>query len=278
MGNQANQLSCLVFYLLAACHTFAQRTLQSDPSCGLSTRGSEECWWSCNIVPASGLVIKNPECFRNCFSPNHCVTGLLQDFDEAGGICPNSFGDKRFPGLFNVSRTVSCRLTEGKIDKGICSSETEKKLRRKRACLYSVFSLPEFIFNTVRRLIRDTCSSRVFKKWFEFQKEILDSKARLNPALNVINVDEVNFKTELNYENTRHRYPWLCSLRTRDGDQSRHLCAVTLLSRPPGPTILVSAAHCTYLCSSNGRTVPNCCCPNVGQVAQLFSVLTNISS
>ena len=134
--------------------------------------------------------------------------------------------------------------------------------------MYNVYSLPGFIFNTVRRLIRDTCSYGVFKKWFEFQRQILSpvSEARLNPALNVINVNEFSFKTELNYENTRHRYPWLCSLRTRQGAQSHHLCAVTLLSRPPAPTILVSAAHCTYLCSSNGRTVPNCCCPNVGKV------------
>ena len=48
--------------------------------------------------------------------------------------------------------------------------------------------------------------------------------------------------------NSRHRYPWLCSLRKKTGDVPEHLCAVNLLSRPPGPAVLVGAAHCTYLC------------------------------
>ena len=65
-------------------------------------------------------------------------------------------------------------------------------------------------------------------------------------------------------ENTKHRYPWICSLRSV-GQQPSHLCGVTLLSRPPGPTVLVTSAHCVYICKSEeGRLVPNCCCPNVG--------------
>ena len=64
-------------------------------------------------------------------------------------------------------------------------------------------------------------------------------------------------------EHTRHRYPWLCSLRSVQNPS--HLCAVTLLSRPPGPTVLVTSAHCTFLCKSEeGDILPNCCCPNVG--------------
>ena len=35
-------------------------------------------------------------------------------------------------------------------------------------------------------------------------------------------------KTELPFENTKHRYPWLCSLRSK-GSRSKHLCGVTLL-------------------------------------------------
>ena len=35
---------------------------------------------------------------------------------------------------------------------------------------------------------------------------------------------------------------------------------------PPGPTVLVTAAHCTFLCKSGGAVVDNCCCQNVGQV------------
>ena len=65
-------------------------------------------------------------------------------------------------------------------------------------------------------------------------------------------------------ENTKHRYPWICSLRSI-GQKSAHMCGATLLARPPGPTVLVTSAHCIYICKSEeGRIVPNCCCPNVG--------------
>ena len=69
-------------------------------------------------------------------------------------------------------------------------------------------------------------------------------------------------KTELNFTNTRHRYPWICSLRTR-GASPEHLCAVSLLSVPPQPTVIVGAAHCTYLCKEGGPQglrLPSCCC------------------
>ena len=71
-------------------------------------------------------------------------------------------------------------------------------------------------------------------------------------------------KTETPFEETRHRYPWICSLRSRSLDKQHH-CAVTLLRRPPGPTVLVTAAHCTFLCKSDNIVVPNCCCDNVAQ-------------
>ena len=35
---------------------------------------------------------------------------------------------------------------------------------------------------------------------------------------------------------------------------------MTLLSRPPGPTVLVGPAHCTFLCKSSKGVVDNCCC------------------
>ena len=35
---------------------------------------------------------------------------------------------------------------------------------------------------------------------------------------------------------------------------------MTLLSRPPAPTVLVGPAHCTYLCTSSRGEVDNCCC------------------
>ena len=59
---------------------------------------------------------------------------------------------------------------------------------------------------------------------------------------------------------TTHRYPWMCSIRTR-GYNGRHRCGATLLSGPPKKTVLVSAAHCHYICKNNyGETLEMCCC------------------
>ena len=60
-------------------------------------------------------------------------------------------------------------------------------------------------------------------------------------------------------DQTRHRYPWICSLRSREVSP-QHYCAVTLFSRPPAPTVLVGPAHCTFLCKSSRDEVDNCCC------------------
>ena len=73
---------------------------------------------------------------------------------------------------------------------------------------------------------------------------------RLAPVSTVVTGDN-GYKTELDYTHTRHRYPWICSLRSLNKDPAKnkvHLCAVTLLSVPPQPTVVVGAAHCTYLC------------------------------
>ena len=79
--------------------------------------------------------------------------------------------------------------------------------------------------------------------------------------LNLVWYTNLIFKshTTIILENTRHRYPWICSLRSKQKSK-RHYCAVTLLSRPPSPTVLVGPAHCTYLCKSSREEVDNCCC------------------
>ena len=59
-------------------------------------------------------------------------------------------------------------------------------------------------------------------------------------------------------DNTKNRYPWICSVRSKS-ITPRHYCAVTLLSRPPAPTVIVGPAHCTFLCKSS-KVVDNCCC------------------
>jgi len=85
----------------------------------------------------------------------------------------------------------------------------------------------------------------------------VETISRLAPiSLSISN----NIKTEFEYVNTRHRYPWICSLRTR-GRNPEHICAVTLVSKTPW--IFVGAAHCTYLCKDGGQKgarLDACCC------------------
>ena len=79
------------------------------------------------------------------------------------------------------------------------------------------------------------------------------------PMEDVIQLEDATISTNVNSTNTRHRYPWICSLRSK-GIHLKHYCAVTLLSRPPGPLVLVGPAHCTDLCKSSRGEVDNCCC------------------
>ena len=45
------------------------------------------------------------------------------------------------------------------------------------------------------------------------------------------------------------------------GFYGEHRCGVTLLSAPPRPTVLVSAAHCNSICKDeDGSVVKTCCC------------------
>ena len=57
-----------------------------------------------------------------------------------------------------------------------------------------------------------------------------------------------------------HRYPWMCSIRTY-GYNGAHRCGATLLSGPPKKTVLVSAAHCNFICKNDfGEHLEICCC------------------
>ena len=182
------------------------------------------------------------------------------------------------------------------IKKGFCSERTKALLSDQENCVRPIWSLKQSIFVSVDLLIESLCDydysrlfaplpfshSRSYSNSFEHLKEIRrlnfndtlqqtqqDSWTRDDSRLTPIGYPEefsgvTIFRDSIQPENTKHRYPWICSLRSV-GQQSSHICGVTLLSRPPGPTVLVTSAHCVYICKSEeGRLVPNCCCPNVG--------------
>ena len=130
-------------------------------------------------------------------------------------------------------------------------------------CINDVSQTRPDVFSTLKKLIRQTCNCKV---WDNFQPRT----NRLNPIneINTYNDNNITLNTKLNFENTKHRYSWICSLRVSSPfTTSFHNCAVTLFSKPPKPTVLVTSAHCTYICKSNKGVVDNCCCDNVAEIS-----------
>ena len=195
-----------------------QYQLEDDPMCGITTRGKAECEWDCEVAFGESLIgivftkFTNPQCLKDCFPTSHCVNMLLDDISSDGK----------------------------------CSFKTENKLKEIDKCIADVFLMSLTIFNTVNLLVSDHCPSANLE-WFCFQEsEILanfgsyqacieqNSTSRLTPIFQVDNTPPTGaIRTELDFENTKHRYPWICSLRSRRQDQ-QHFCGVTLLRRPPG--------------------------------------------
>ena len=220
-----------------------------------------------------------PTCLADCFPTDHCLSSLLADYQAAGGICRGSYLDI---GVLPVS-DQTCEFEYDIFNRprpvtGLCSERTQNLLRDKENCAIQILSQKSRMYWTVLGLIFSMCERQTYLDFYpqplrrSEKKEIHYSlQRRQQDGVKLIPIEEVNNEEYVvplavvpPLEHTKHRYPWLCSLKSV-GQQSSHFCAVTLLSRPPGPTVLVTSAHCVYICKSEeGRIVPNCCCPNVG--------------
>ena len=208
-----------------------------------------------------------------------------------------SWLDVTYPGLFPVSNQTceffNCECTlddvlnnactteeflacfiEGEVRNGLCSERTKQLLSTDQLnCIHPLYTQRLSIYNTVWHLVRSLCDVKTSIDFVPapIVREGVNNKIRkskINHRLTPIeSIDEqggVTLARVPPLQHTKHRYPWICSLRSVS-QESSHICGVTLLSRPPGPTVLVTSAHCSYICKSEeGRIVPNCCCPNVG--------------
>ena len=250
----------------------------------------------------AAIVYSNPECMRDCFPQNHCMHTLLDFYSFNGGICPTPLAyQSNLP--YPTANLVNCFLNFNPFQgTGLCGdwradqtcfddigainppvvSYTFKNI---------YYNLCEYRYTLVgidpnaRNLNLEnntsedtTAISRICQgeaatiNQFEERKQINVSQgiislpttprrkrnlARLNPIYSVGDVTTTN-----DFEHTKHRYPWICSLRSNKMDKT-HFCAVTLLRRPPGPIVMITAAHCVFTCKSGSSTVDNCCCSNV---------------
>ena len=193
--------------------------LQDDPSCGVVTGGREECYWDCQVSRVDDLqVVNNPECLRDCFPAAHCVQQLLDDYEAAGGICQGSLGDNIFNTGGNVFNTVPCTVNVflglPTILSGVCSVQTEADLVEQESCIYDVYKRPSMLSWIVYRLVRDMCRDSVFRPaWNNAETDLgrqLPAQGRYVP-LETVNIldDGSPLRTELQFENTRNRYPCL---------------------------------------------------------------------
>ena len=250
-------------------------------------RGEMECYWDCKIsssAAGSGQLVSNLACLSDCFPSGSCLAALVRD-TVGSGVCDltDQWGYNPAPAIYPMAECELGPATgqeeEGSsyggsdvILRGTCSSETERLLDTAE-CEAEMYSQPAFITNTLTQLVLYSCNHQVAQRYVVFQQAALarrrrsaDSqdaaaalvvrRKRLAPLHAVYG--ERNISTRLEFSHTRGRYPWLCSLQTR----GEHFCSATLLSVPPGPTVLVGAAHCTLLCwdEEGGRPVPACCC------------------
>merc|ERR1711892_289674 len=264
----------------------SRRTPQSAKNCGIPTGGREECYFDCQIVTSaqgSGQLIKDLTCLRDCFSSDEsaddfCISSLLNDVRK-NGVCnlTDDYGYNPGPGIYEPVKDCEMGLVassygfdETVIKEGTCSSKTEKLLSTEK-CRREIMEEQGFIQNTLLQLVQNSCNHNVSEFYVTFmqgnlpvgrrkreaEEPQLNSRVkRLAPAQVIYGSD--NISTVLDFENTQNRYSWICSLQSK-GSSAEHLCAVNILS-VKRPTVIVGAAHCTFLCKAGSRQVSPCCC------------------
>ena len=117
-------------------------------------------------------------------------------------------------------KLVPCTANAIFIDIGICSAATEAALVNQNDCIYDVYKRPNLVNMAINELIRDTCTTlTTYQPWNDFanmreMRSLDDLAVRYVPFEAVNTLPDGSFlRTELPFENTRHRYPWFCSLR-----------------------------------------------------------------
>ena len=200
-------------------------------------------------TPEKEAALREPECIQAVFKQQPLVYGKILEI-----VADNYFGTIADTELFcflvveilaNYEDMTSCREAFPPfVDDGQCPPDYDY--------YYGDYSYDNDLLRRMGRSQRKN------------NRSTNSSSTRLSPLFQTLDLTTGgSIKTEVPFENTKHRYPWICSLRSRQQGRE-HQCGVTLLRRPPGPIVLVTAAHCTILCKSSDNQIrPNCCCENV---------------
>ena len=152
---------------------FTRAKLEDDPLCGITTGGRENCEWDCEPDYYADVIYENPRCFLDCFEENHCVTKILLDYIEAGGLCDNKDQHNKFDNILNHT-LVECETTtfDGDGDtyttKGIFRQETLESIYENETCIFDVHRASPSIFNTVTYLVYTSSDLRAYRYWAYF--------------------------------------------------------------------------------------------------------------
>ena len=182
----------------------------------------------------------------------------FRDYKAAGGVCKGSNADVN--GGWQTS-DKECKIRNDTVlvvvEEGLCSNETIQSVANYQ-CFEYFLTRKRLISRGILHLIFGMCDTqKILSEEFWASVSLTPPFTKLNPLndisffqLATVGGPDLNFTvtSRLDYENTRHRYSWICSLR--DPDRNFHYCSVTLLSKPPKPTVLVTSAHCTFICKS----------------------------
>ena len=187
--------------------------LEDDPNCGIRMGGSDECFWDCEYfdvnefnsgIDFTEILFKDPMCIEDCFSKNHCIQHLLDDYKSNQGACNGSYGipdiflDDQWPAS-PTQCTFKSSFSYDVID-GLCSSNTEEALKV-QDCIIDVHNQrPDILFN-IKTLIRSMCNYKIYENF--------DPRtSRLNPINEINKYPEINLttSTKVTFQNTKHRH------------------------------------------------------------------------
>ena len=143
---------------------------------------------------------------------------------ESGGICRGSYLDVTYPGLYPVSNQT-CELYNSNyyVRTGLCSERTMELFEDQGNCVQPIYKDRTSIYYTTRNLIVSLCNISTYLGFWPSPIDD-DRNNRLTPitAINVLGGVTIPLIPPL--ENTKHRYPWICSLRSVGGGEPVERC------------------------------------------------------
>lgn len=157
--------------------------LEDDQLCGITTGGKENCEWDCisgtygvGDIQLESYLYGNIECLRDCFSEeDHCAVKVLNDLENSGGICGESFvasqqnilptteKECKYIEVINEQNITILYTTEG-----IFSEDTLESLNSDK-CIFDVHRKSQLITNTIIFLVISSSDIKTLEFWMTFQ-------------------------------------------------------------------------------------------------------------